>query len=259
MRSELKKLLKKVRNNISKEKIVNKLCCICDNDVVDFNSYRGGWKEAPPLMSALEMIGSDLDNFSCPLCGAHDRERHLFLYLDRLELLERIKGAEVLHFAPEKRLVKIIERLAPSHYVKADLFPTDPTIEKIDMTSISYDSESFDFVIANHILEHIPDDCKALSELYRVLKHGGIAILQTPFSSKIKSTFQDPGIDNDNSRLHAYGQEDHVRLYGLDIFDRFSSAGFQADIRTHESTLSDLDATIYGINSREPLFLYKKL
>lgn len=240
------------------KKHIKKYCCICDGSLDKFLPYRGGWREAPPLMSTLEIIGSDLDNFSCPLCGAHDRERHIFLYLNRLRLISKFEGAEILHFAPEKRLTKIIKDKKPLRYVKADLFPTDPDIEKIDMTNISYGSETFDFVIANHVLEHIPDDLKALAELKRVLKSGGIAILQTPFSSILKSTFHDSGIDNDYLRLLIYGQEDHVRLYGLDIFDRFASIGLQADIKSHEATLPDIDPLYYGVNFREPLFLYKK-
>jgi len=209
-------------------------------------------------MLALNGVGSDADNFSCPACGAHDRERHLFLYLERLGLMATLKKASVLHFAPEQRLAKIIEGVPPARYVKADLFPTDPTIEKIDMLDMPYAAESFDVIIANHVLEHVADDLKALSELRRVLKRGGTAILQTPFSAKLKSTFEDPGIDDDFSRLQAYGQADHVRLYGLDIFERIASAGFEADIRTHKHTLGDIDTIRYGVNPREPFFLFRK-
>lgn len=92
----------------------------------------------------------------------------------------------------------------------------------------------------------------------RVLRIGGLAILQTPYSSKLLSTFEDSGIDGDTLRLQLYGQEDHVRLYGLDIFDRFASVGLVADIKTHESVFDNLDADYYGVNVREPFFLYKK-
>lgn len=236
----------------------NKWCCVCKTAVDRFHPYRGGWAEAPPLMSILEITGSDIDNFSCPECAAHDRERHLLLYLERLGLLDQLKGAAILHFAPEKRLSRIIDGLVPLRYVKADLYPVDATIEKVDMLNIPYEAESFDFVFANHVLEHVADDAKALSELRRVLKTGGRAILQTPYSGKLHATFQDPGVDSDEARLQIYGQEDHVRLYGLDIFDRFSAAGFRSEIQTHAGLLSDIDPVKYGVNVHEPLFHFIK-
>ncbi|SJM90645.1 class I SAM-dependent methyltransferase [Crenothrix polyspora] len=258
MISVLNKFYNKIINIFNNKTEVKKYCCICHSNVSEFSCYRGGWKAQPILMSILDIVGSDVDNFSCPLCGSHDRERHLYLYLEKLEIVNKLAGAKILHFAPEKRLSKIINEFKPLNYVKADLFPTELDIEKIDMTNIPYESETFDFVIANHVLEHIPDDFKALSELIRVLKSGGIVILQTPFSSKLKSTFEDSGIDNDLLRLQVYGQEDHVRLYGLDIFDRFTSVGFVADLKHHESTLSDIDPIYYGVNAQEPLFLFRK-
>lgn len=77
----------------------NKYCCVCKQLVDRFHPYRGGWNEAPPLMLILEMTGSDLDNFACPNCSAHDRERHLYLFLERLNLLSTLKNANILHFA----------------------------------------------------------------------------------------------------------------------------------------------------------------
>lgn len=209
-------------------------------------------------MFALAMTGSDLDNFSCPECAAHDRERHLYLYLERLGILETIKTAQILHFAPEGRLTRLIEKLGPTRYVRADLFPNDATIEKIDMLDVPYSANTFDIVIANHVLEHVMNDLQALSELHRVLKPNGLAILQTPFSAKLEATFQDPGVDSDVARLHLYGQEDHVRLYGKDIFRRFASSGLIAEIHTHAEVLADIDFMKYGVNPQEPLFLFKK-
>jgi len=256
----MKNFLLKIRDKIArvKKKGTTKFCCICDSKVDDFGDYRGGWSGAPILMNLLEFVGSDLDNFSCPNCGAHDRERHLFLYLKSLEMIHEFSGADVLHFAPEKHFRKIIEGEQPNRYIKADLTPADSEIEQVDITDIPYDSESFDFVIANHVLEHVPNHIKALTELKRVLKTGGRAILQTPYSAVLEATFQDPGIANDPLRLEIYGQEDHVRLYGQDIFDTFASVGFQADIHTHQSLLADLDSCYYGINPKEPFFLFRK-
>lgn len=210
-------------------------------------------------MIALNTIGSNVKNFGCPYCGCHDRERHLLLYLKALGLLDRLEGAAILHFAPELRLSEIIEAKVPGRYVKGDLYPTSDNIEMIDMLAIDYPSQSFDFVIANHVLEHVDDDFLALSELRRVLKSGGHAILQTPFSNKLKQTFSDPGIDNDLARYQAYGQEDHVRLYGSDIFSRIESAGFKSLVVAHEEKLADIDPRKFGVNEKEPFFLFERV
>lgn len=235
-----------------------KYCCICKNAVWKFRPYMGGSKKAPLFGTVFDLVGSDIDNFSCPSCGSHDRERHLYLYLERIGLLEKLKGAKVLHFAPEKHLSKIIAGKGPSSYVKADLFPSDPSVRKIDMLDIPFESESFDVILANHVLEHVADDLKALSELRRVLKRGGTAILQTPYSAKLKSTFTDPGIDDDQTRRQVYGEENHLRLYGSDIFDRFAAAGFHSRMRSHADLLPDVDSKRYGVNPKEPFFLFAK-
>jgi len=98
-----------------------------------------------------------------------------------------------------------------------------------------------------------------LSEIHRVLKPGGMAILQTPYSSRLHRTWQDAGIDTPEARLQAYGQEDHVRLFGRDIFDRIVAAGFRSDVRLHSELLADVDPDIAGVNAAEPFFLFRKV
>lgn len=236
----------------------DKFCCICHSTIGAFLPYKGGWGKAPLLMRALDVIGSDLDNFSCPRCGSTDRERHLVLYLEKMELMQKFRGVDVLHFAPERCLSKIIAAHLPARYVKADLYPNAPDVEKVDMLAIQYPNASFDVVIANHVFEHVLDDNLALSELYRVLKPGGFAILQTPFSAKLKRTFSDPGINDDFSRLQAYGQEDHARLYGSDIVARIESSGLVSRSQVHEIILSAIDARKYGVNKSEPFLFFEK-
>ena len=210
-------------------------------------------------MIALDTIGSDVTNFGCPNCGCHDRERHLVLYLREMNLLDEFRNAAILHFAPERRMSELIEDMSPNRYVKGDLYPTSAGIETINILAIQYPSDTFDFVIANHVLEHVDDDLLALSELRRVLKVGGHAILQTPFSRALTKTFSDPGIESDNARYHAYGQEDHVRLYGSDVFDRIESVGFKSQVVSHSEKLSNIDPHQYGVNAEEPFFLFKRV
>lgn len=233
-------------------------CNFCHSQIHKFLPYRGGWKNQPKLMRLLRITGSDVDHFGCPVCGAHDRERHLKMYLDRLQITSQLTNASILHFAPEQKLSQYISEQNPSLYLKADLFPTSEDIVKIDMCDIPYPENSFDFVIANHVLEHVNNLSTALHEIQRVIKIDGYAILQTPFSAQLAHSFEDPGINNDMLRLEIYGQEDHVRLFGQDIIDVIASYGFMSHCITHEKALSNIDARYWGVNIKEPFFFFQK-
>lgn len=233
-------------------------CVMCGHHVWRFMPYMGGSKRRPRLMYALDMVGSNPDQFECPHCGAHDRERHLFMYLERTGLLASMKGKSLLHFAPEKRLGRRLAAASLERYVPCDLYPGSPGVQRVDMLDMPFDEGTFDLVIANHVLEHVDDDLKALAEIHRVLKPGGHAILQTPYSAKLHHTWRDAGIDTDAARLEAYGQADHVRLFGRDIFERFESTGLRSCVQQHHELLSDVDEVVFGINPKEPLFLFRR-
>jgi SAM-dependent methyltransferase len=121
-----------------------------------------------------------------------------------------------------------------------------------------FPDSSFDVVIANHVLEHVADDQQAVREIFRVLTPGGRAVLQTPFSPVLTRTIQDEGVDTPSARLALYGQEDHVRLYGADIVERFTSSGLESRVVEHASVLSSFDPDIYGVNPSEPLLLFQR-
>jgi SAM-dependent methyltransferase len=233
-------------------------CTLCERRVRQFLPYRGGWRAAPPLMRALQIVGSDLDHYLCPRCGSTDRERHLWLYLQAAGLLEAMRGRSVLQFAPEPGLMARMDAVGCARLVRADLFPNGPGIERIDMLAIPYADETFDFVLANHVLEHVADDRRALAELRRVLKPGGGAILQTPYSAVLQQTIADPGVTTAEARLQLYGQEDHVRLYGRDIGERFAAAGFVSRMKTHAEALPEIDAVRCGVNRAEPFLWFER-
>jgi SAM-dependent methyltransferase len=236
----------------------DKTCSLCNSRVRAFLPYRGGWAGVPPLLRELDIVGSDVENFSCPVCDSHDRERHLYLYLQASGLMERLSGLRILHFAPERHLSQRIAALKPVDYVKADLYPTDASIARVDLMDIGFADARFDLVIANHVLEHVGDDRRALRELARVLAPSGHAILQTPFARGLRHCFEDEGITSSRARLHAYGQEDHVRLFGADIFDRFAQSGLHSLVKDHRQLLPQVDARLAGVNAMEPFFLFQK-
>lgn len=233
-------------------------CVCCNRNSPFFLPFAGGTSAIPPVNYKLDVVGSDLRHYSCPKCESNDRERHLKFYCQKLGIDRRMAGARVLHFAPERWFAVYVAEAEPSEHIKADLYPASSDIQKVDMLAMSFPDASFDLVIANHVLEHVADDAKALSEIHRVLRPGGLAILQTPYSAMLKNTFEDAGIVSKNAREHAYGQDDHVRLYGQDIFSRFIAAGFESQVAHHESVLADVDPAIDCVNPREPFFLFQR-
>lgn len=234
-------------------------CAMCGHRVGRFIPYPGGQRAVPALMTELDVIGSDVEHFECPRCGAHDRERHVLLYMRASGIFEKLSGLRILHFAPERRLSRMIADAKPPLYEKCDLFPATADVRKVDIEDMPFPDRAFDLVIANHVLEHVDDDLKALGEIWRVLEVGGHAILQTPYSTVLHATWRDRGITRERARRHAYGQEDHVRLFGRDIFERFASGGMQPRIGLHEDLLHAIDSGRYGVNPREPFFLFQRV
>lgn len=231
-------------------------CVMCKKHFFRFSAYRGGWQGVSPYLQEVQWISSDFNRFWCPFCRCHDRERHLFLYLQALELWQEFQGAAVLHLAPERNLAHYINSLKPVAYRKCDLNPVRDDIEPVDVMDLPFADASFDWVICNHVLEHVPDDHLALREIFRVLKPGARAIMQTPYAAGLSDTREhEAHVATPAERREQYGQEDHLRLYGMDIFDRFAEAGFKVECLAHADLLAELPATYFGVNPDEPLFL----
>jgi SAM-dependent methyltransferase len=133
-------------------------------------------------------------------------------------------SSRVLHVAPEPGLAGRLQAL-PIDYLSADL-DSPFAMKQWDITAIPEADASFDVLICNHVLEHIPDDMRAMTELRRVLRRGGLAILQHPIHDR-PDTYEDPSVEGPEERLRAFGQEDHVRIYGWDLLDRLRNAGFE--------------------------------
>lgn len=252
-------LFHEMRRWISRFPLGASCCCIiCGAKVQFFLPYQQGSRSIPPLLRELCTVGSDPDHFECPVCSCHDRERHAFMYLSALGLVDTWHGQRILHFAPENHLRRLIERENPQLYICADLSPTQSSVVQMSIEAIAHDDDTFDFIIANHVLEHVDDYRRALQEIHRCLRPGGLALLQVPYSESLHTTFEDPGVDTPLARLHAYGQEDHLRLFGRDVVERFCSSGLVSCVRTHEELLPDVDVVVFGVNQRESLMLFQK-
>lgn len=173
----------------------------------------------------------------CPRCGSLERHRLLWLYFARRTNL-LVDALDVLHIAPEYSFEKRLATLPTLRYITADL--DSPLADMhVDVMAMPFSEEAFDVVLCNHVLEHVADDRMALREIHRVLRPGGWAILLVPIDRSREATLEDPWATSAQDRLRRYGQEDHVRLYGLDYAERLRSAGFTVTADDFGSTLPD--------------------
>ena len=186
-------------------------------DPIDGSSYR---KFLPYGYQNLRL------NALCPGTLSLERHRLLWLYLDRKTnfLIDAIR---VLHVAPEQVFYKKFKSFSHWDYTTTDLHSPLADV-KADICALPFEDNTYDFILCNHVLEHIPNDLKAMEELYRVLKPGGTAILQVPLEEDRENTFEDDTITDQQERTRIFGQYDHVRIYGQDYYKRLQEVGFEA-------------------------------
>ena len=152
------------------------------------------------------------DNVLSPSTLSLERHRLLWLFLKK-QTDFFTTPSKVLHFAPEQAFYKRFKKLKHLEYTTTDL--NSPLADiKADICNLPFESDSFDIILCNHVLEHIPDDTKAMQELYRVLRPGGWSIFQVPQDLKRETTYEDDSITDKKERAKVFGQYDHVRIYG---------------------------------------------
>lgn len=191
------------------------------------------------------------ENVLAPGTLSLERHRLFWLYLNReTDFFKRPQS--VLHFAPEQAFLKRFEKLDHIQYTTTDLESPIADV-KADICDLPFEDTSYDTIICNHVLEHIPDDQKAMSELYRILKPGGMAILQVPYEADRKLTFEDDSITDPKERARIFGQYDHVRVYGMDYFDKLRQVGFEVEAVDYTATLSDEQIDRYRLADGELL------
>ena len=114
-------------------------------------------------------------------------------------------------------------------YITADIESPLAKV-KMDIHEMPFRENQFDVVLCNHVLEHVNDDFQALSEIRRVMKPGGWAILLVPFFNPVgETTFEDDSIKNPREREKIFGQADHVRKYGRDYPQRIRQSGLEVE------------------------------
>lgn len=201
--------------------------------------------------------GNQRDNVLSPSTLSLERHRLLWLYLKN-ETNFFTDNLKVLHFAPEQAFYKRFRKLTNLNYVTTDL--NSPLADvKADICNLPFQDNEFDVILCNHVLEHIPDDTKAMQELYRLLKVGGYGIFQVPQDLNRETTFEDNSITDKKERTKIFGQYDHVRVYGRDYFDKLRAVGFTVEAVDYTNTLSEEEITNYCLAKGELIPVVKKL
>ncbi len=189
------------------------------------------------------------DNVLSPSTLSLERHRVFWLYLkNETDFFTAPK--KVLHFAPEQAFYKRFKKMPNLDYVTTDL--NSPLADvKADICNLPFEDNTFDVIFCNHVLEHIPDDTKAMQELYRVMKVDGMGIFQIPQDLSRETTFEDNSITDKKERTKIFGQYDHVRIYGRDYFDKLRTAGFKVEEVDYTSTLSETEIDKYRLAKGE--------
>ena len=192
-------------------------------------------------------------NALCPNCLSLERHRLIWLYLkERTGFFG--KKLSVLHIAPEACFISRFQKIHQEQYITADIESPLAKV-KMDIHQMPFENNAFDVVLCNHVLEHVTDDIQAISEIARVLKPGGFAILQVPFFYPVPDkTFSDPSITDRRTREKIFGQDDHVRRYGHDYAQRIQLGGLHAIEDDYVNTLPEEQRLSYGLVKGEIIF-----
>lgn len=224
----------RLRAEVARHRGSARRCPVCDRS---FDRFKDAWNRADAL---------------CWRCGAHERHRAQALFLDRRpELLAC--ASSLLHFAPEWCLSRWLRATPGLRYVTADLDPTGVDLQ-LDVTALAVEDDAYDAVICSHVLEHVPDDATAMSELLRVTRPGGWVLVMVPIALDRSQTYEDPSITAPADREREFLQHDHVRLYAPDIADRLRVAGFDVEVIDMEAELGAA-AAAYRLQAADLIFL----
>ena len=183
--------------------------------------------------------GKQRENALSPSTLSLERHRLMWLFLkDETVFFTSKEKLKVLHIAPEQCFLDIFRKQKNLEYTTSDLESPIADV-KADICNLPFEDNSYDVIFCNHVLEHIPDDTKAMQELFRVMKKGGFGIFQIPQDISRKTTFEDDSITDKKERAKIFGQYDHVRVYGLDYFDKLRSVGFKVDEIEYTKKISE--------------------
>jgi SAM-dependent methyltransferase len=227
----LKKIFKILLNNISRPWLITVSYWV--RPIITFYLKGNNFTDPIDGKSFRKMLpygyGKQRENALSPSTLSLERHRLMWLFLrDETDFFTSTKKLKTLHIAPEQCFLSIFKKQQNLEYVTSDLESPIADV-KADICNLPFEDNSFDVIFCNHVLEHIPDDTKAMQELFRVMKKGGFGIFQVPQDLKRDITFEDNSITDKKERAKIFGQYDHVRVYGKDYFDRLREIGFKVN------------------------------
>ena len=224
-----------------------------------FRRFLGAGFHYPVIMEKRVIGGHYHANNICPRCLSNARERLAYLFLRARTSLFTTEDVRLLHIAPEPELSSFLRHSANIRYVTADL-ALPGVMTRFDLLQMPFADGTFDAIICNHVMEHVADDAVAMAEVYRVLKPGGWAMLQVPIALALGpgQTVEDPSVTTEAGRIRVFGQADHVRLYAApDYVKRLERTGFRVTVSSCETELPG-DASRYGLEPQEHIFVCGK-
>ena len=227
-------MLTRIRHALKSLSLGRYTCIVCNNRIHDFEPLPKYYHEKAaqygykPSFDDAETL--NYKQYFCPSCGVSDRDRLYALFISKYLSENNVSKMTMLEIAPSKALSKFIKKTGRINLRTADLNMQEVD-DKIDITNMqNYADSSFDSFICSHVLEHVADDRKALSELYRILKPGGWGILMVPIILGIDEIDEDPTLEDEGERWRRFGQNDHIRRYSKKGFlDRVEAAGFRVN------------------------------
>jgi SAM-dependent methyltransferase len=255
------------QKEIDKYKGDNVFCPVCLSGFQSFAPYYAWFKSKKKDRNEMDDLTCVTFNESarCPNCNSLERHRLLWKYLhERTDVFDK-SNKRLLDFAPDEFFFDAFMNQANISYFPCDLDPKNQkyknyqgNILKEDITQLHFSDNYFDIILCSHVLEHVVDDQLAMSELHRVMKKDGWGIMQVPVDYARKNTYEDFRVTSEEGREKAFGQKDHVRLYGKDFKERLLKAGFDVSEDRYLKSFSAEDIAKYGFDKHEIIYYCKK-
>ena len=218
-------------------------CPVCEKSFSKFLSY--GSKVA------------HRDNVLCPYDLTLERHRLMWLYLKSHSNFFTQADLAVLHMAPEQCFIDRFKAQQNLNYLTADIVSPIADMH-FDLHHIPLENDRFDVIFCNHVMEHVQNPIQCMSELFRVLKPGGWAIMQVPQDFTRETTYEDPSIVSEADREKHYWQKDHVRLFGKDYPSYLERVGFQTTAFDLNAHYTQEEIARFRLMKEEVLYIYKK-
>lgn len=235
-------------------------CPVCEADVSHLQDSGYGY----PVLERLDVVGGKFRPADrCPICHCCSRERLIWFYLSEGGNGFRLpRDTRIAHFAPEKGLTKRLCQEVGKNYSAYDYQPSryrhHPDVNFADLGALNIASGSVDLVLCKHVLEHLPDPARGAAEIHRILRPGGLAILQVPIANALTETLELGPDSMTEQRIKEVGQGDHLRL--------FSRTGYVELLRDAGFELTEYDvfavepvaAQEWQLDRQETLYLWRK-